>query len=353
MVKTSDIRIRKLDPIITPAQVLTEYPLTAKHSEFVVKNRREIEQILSGEDKRILCIVGPCSIHDPISAADYAQRLSRKAKQLEDDILVVMRTYFEKPRTTIGWKGLINDPDINGTYNLDKGVRTARKVLLNVLDNELGVATEFLDPISPQYTADAISWGAIGARTTESPVHRQLASGLSMPVGFKNTTSGSIQAAIDATVSAKITHTFFSVNTDGRLISAETDGNPYAHVILRGDKNGPNYATEFIEETLTLARLSDAPKVAQTGVIIDAAHGNSGKNEVREVQVMRELIQRVASGERGISGIMMESFIEGGAQDAAPLDFLRYGQSITDPCVPWSQTDDLLEEMALAVRSRK
>ncbi|MDR0950446.1 MAG: 3-deoxy-7-phosphoheptulonate synthase [Candidatus Ancillula sp.] len=350
--RTSDVRIRHLDPIITPSLLMDEFPLGKEREEFVIQNRKEVGDILAGRDNRLLCIIGPCSIHDPVAAFDYADRLSKKAAELSDQLLVIMRTYFEKPRTTIGWKGLMNDPDVNGTYDLEKGVREARRILLGVLDRKLGIATEFLDPISPQYTADTVSWGAIGARTTESPVHRQLASGMSMPIGFKNTVNGSIQAAVDACQAAKITHTFLSVNHDGRLISAETDGNNEVHIILRGGKNGPNYAPQFVEEALTLARLNDAPKTAQNGVIIDAAHGNSNKNEIREVEVVRELAARIKSGEKGLSGIMIESFIEGGNQSAGPLSSLIYGKSITDPCVDWDTSAALLDELAEAVSVR-
>lgn len=351
-VQTSDLRIRSLDPVVSPQELMDELPLSDDKANFVLKNRQEVTDILEGKDKRLLCIVGPCSIHDPKAALDYAERLRNKAEELKEQLLIIMRVYFEKPRTTIGWKGLINDPDVNGTYDLGKGVRTARKVLLDILEKNIGVATEFLDPISPQFIADTVSWGAIGARTTESPVHRQLVSGLSMPVGFKNTVSGSLQAAVDACTAAKITHTFFSVNAQGQLISAETDGNQSTHIILRGSSKGPNYSSEFIEEALALARLGDAPKSAQAGVVIDAAHGNSAKNEVQEVVVLNEIADRIEKGEKGISGIMMESFIEGGCQNAAPLADLIYGKSITDPCVDWDTTSLILDRLAQASKSR-
>jgi 3-deoxy-7-phosphoheptulonate synthase len=264
-----------------------------------------------------------------------------------------MRVYFEKPRTTLGWKGMINDPDINGTYNMEKGLRTARKVLLDVLDAGIGIGTEFLDPISPQYTTDTVSWGAIGARTTESQVHRQLVSGLSMPVGFKNTTSGNIQSAIDACICASVTHTFLSVNADGQLACAETDGNDTTHIILRGQDSGPNYGAEFVRESLSLANLTSAPKSAQLGVVIDAAHGNSAKNEIRQVQVLDEIAARIAGGEVGISGIMMESFIKSGTQNAAPLNMLVYGKSITDPCVDWETTARVIDNLASAIQSKR
>lgn len=349
--KTTDIHIRKLIPIVTPAQVISEYKLSNDNVDFVLKNREEVRAILNGKDDRLLCIIGPCSIHDPKAAIDYAKRLAKLSLELKDELLIIMRVYFEKPRTTIGWKGLINDPDLNGNYDLAKGVRVARKLLLDILDNHLGIATEFLDPITPQYTADTVSWGAIGARTTESPVHRQLVSGLSMPVGFKNTVSGSLKAAVDACVAAKITHTFFSVNVDGQLVSAETDGNPDVHIILRGSADGPNYQPEFVDQALVEARLSDAPNATKHGVIIDAAHGNSDKNEIKEAVVIREIAERIASGEKGISGIMMESFIEGGKQDAAPLSTIVYGKSVTDPCVDWQTTSELLKLLAKSVQS--
>lgn len=353
MVQTYDAHIRSLHKIEAPRIVIDEFKLSESNANFVIKNRQEISDILNGKDDRLLCIIGPCSIHDPSAALDYANKLAKVAHDYKDELLIIMRVYFEKPRTTIGWKGLINDPDINGTYDLAKGVRIARKLLIDILDRKIGIATEFLDPITPQYTADTISWGAIGARTTESPVHRQLASGLSMPVGFKNTISGSTQAAVDACVAAKITHTFFSVDFDGKLISAETDGNPDVHVILRGSQDGPNYQQKYIDEVLVQARLSDAPKATQNGVIIDAAHGNSAKNEVREYEVVKEIAQRIAAGATGINGIMIESFLEGGRQDAAPLEMLKYGQSVTDPCVSWELTQELIDSLSKAVKSKK
>ncbi|MDR1447534.1 MAG: 3-deoxy-7-phosphoheptulonate synthase [Candidatus Ancillula sp.] len=353
MLETSDLRIRKLTEILPPNDLLNEFRLNDEQASFIVQNRSEIVDILNGDDDRLFCVIGPCSIHDAKAAVDYAEHLAEKAREYEDKLLIIMRVYFEKPRTTLGWKGMINDPDINGTYNMEKGLRTARKVLLDVLNAGIGIGTEFLDPISPQYTTDTISWGAIGARTTESQVHRQLVSGLSMPVGFKNTTSGSIQAAIDACICASVTHTFLSVNNDGHLVCVETDGNDATHVILRGQNSGPNYYPEFVEEALSLSNLTQAPKTTQFGVVIDAAHGNSNKNEIRQVQVLNSIAERIANGEKGISGIMMESFFESGTQKAAPHQMLVYGKSITDPCVDWNTTAEVIDTLADAVASRR
>ncbi|MDU3533291.1 MAG: 3-deoxy-7-phosphoheptulonate synthase, partial [Alloscardovia omnicolens] len=309
--------------------------------------------ILHGRDDRLLVIVGPCSIHDTKAALDYARRLQAVAEELREDICVVMRVYFEKPRTTIGWKGLINDPDLNGTFNIRKGMWLARKVLVDIVDIGLPTATEFLDPITPQYISDAISWGAIGARNTESQVHRQLASGLSMPVGFKNSTDGNVKVAADSCYAAANEHHFLSVNVDGSVISAETLGNPDCHVILRGSIHGPNYDVDSVAQALEYLQESNAPYAASHGLIIDASHGNSGKDEVQQARVVRNIAQRLAVGEQGISGIMMESFIQAGNQKAAPLEQLEYGKSVTDRCISWDDTNVLLHELAQAVRSRR
>ncbi|MDR2083164.1 MAG: 3-deoxy-7-phosphoheptulonate synthase [Candidatus Ancillula trichonymphae] len=353
MIKTSDLRIRTLTKILPPKELLDRFPITDKHAKFILQNESEIADILNGKDDRLFCIIGPCSIHDSKAAIDYANLLAKKAKEHEGELLIIMRVYFEKPRTTLGWKGMINDPDINGTYNMDKGLLTARKVLLDVLDAGIGIGTEFLDPISPQYTTDTVSWGAIGARTTESQVHRQLVSGLSMPVGFKNTTSGSIQAAIDACVCASVTHTFLSVDKRGHLVCAETDGNDTTHIILRGQESGPNYYPEFVREALSLANLTSAPRSVRFGVVIDAAHGNSGKNEIKQVQVLDSIAERIAGGEKGITGIMMESFIKSGTQKAASQQMLIYGKSITDPCIDWNTTARITDTLADAIKSRR
>ena len=351
--ETVDVNIRQLDPIPAPRAFLRELPLTDGLGDLVLRSRQEIRDVLYGRDDRLLAIVGPCSIHDPKAAHDYATRLAALREELKDQLVIVMRVYFEKPRTTIGWKGLINDPDLDGHFDIRKGMFLARKVLLDVLSLGLPTATEWLDPITPQYLCDLISWGAIGARNTESQVHRELASGLSMPVGFKNSTDGSIKAAADSCFAAAHEHHFLSINLDGRVISAETKGNPDCHVVLRGSSHGPNYDAASVADALRALRESKAGGPSDHGLIIDAAHGNCGKNEVREAEVIEEIAERVAAGEQGILGVMMESFIEGGNQKPAPLDQLVYGRSVTDACVPWDRSAEVLRELASAVKARR
>ena len=351
--ETVDVNIRPLDPIPAPRYFLKEIPLTDEMSDLVLKSRQEIRDVLNGKDDRLLAIVGPCSIHDPKAAHEYAAKLAAVKKELEDRLVVVMRVYFEKPRTTIGWKGLINDPDLDGQFNIRKGMWLARKVLADVLSLGLPAATEWLDPITPQYICDLISWGAIGARNTESQVHRELASGMSMPIGFKNATDGSIKPAADSCFAAAFEHHFLSINLDGRVISAETKGNPDCHLVLRGSSHGPNYDTESVAKALADLKVSKASGPSAHGIVIDAAHGNCGKNEVREAEVIENIASRIAAGEQGISGIMMESFLKAGNQKPAPLDQLEYGKSITDACVPWERTEQLLHTLADAVESRR
>ena len=352
--ETVDVNIRQLDPIPAPRAFLKELPLTDEMSELVLRSRQEIRDILHGRDDRLLVIVGPCSIHDPKAAHEYATKLAAVSKELDDRLLIVMRVYFEKPRTTIGWKGLINDPDLNGRFDIRKGMWLARKVLTDVLELGLPTATEWLDPITPQYICDLISWGAIGARNTESQVHRQLASGLSMPIGFKNATDGSVKAASDSCFAAAQQHTFFGIDHLGRAAVVKTLGNPDCHVVLRGSSSGPNYAKEDVAAALeTIRKRMPAESAAAHGLIVDCSHGNSGKDEHRQAEVVREIAARIAEGERGITGVMMESFIEGGNQPAAPLDQLVYGKSITDKCISWPDTEALLRELAEAVATRR
>ena len=313
-----DVNIRQLDPIPAPRAFLKEQPLTDEMSELVLHSRQEIRDVLNGRDDRLLVIVGPCSIHDPKAAHEYAEKLAAVKRELEDRLVIVMRVYFEKPRTTIGWKGLINDPDLDGRFNIRKGMWLARKVLTDVLSLGLPTATEWLDPITPQYICDAISWGAIGARNTESQVHRELASGLSMPVGFKNSTDGSIKAAADSCYAAGFEHHFLSINLDGRVISAETKGNPDCHLVLRGSSHGPNYDAASVRQALEDLKASKASGPSQHGLVIDAAHGNCGKDENREAGVIEEIAERLAAGEQGITGVMMESFLVGRPSEAGP-----------------------------------
>ena len=351
--ETVDVNIRQLDPIPAPRYFIKELPLTDAMRDLVLDSRSQIRDVLHGRDDRLLAIVGPCSIHDPKAAHDYATRLAELNRELGDRLLIVMRVYFEKPRTTIGWKGLINDPDLNGRFDIRKGMWLARKVLTDVLSLGLPAATEWLDPITPQYLCDLISWGAIGARNTESQVHRELASGMSMPIGFKNATDGSIKPAADSCFSAANEHHFLTINLDGQVISAETKGNPDCHLVLRGSSSGPNYDPVSVARALDDLKASKAAGPSDHGLIIDAAHGNCGKDEVVEAQVIEDIASRVAAGERGILGIMMESFLVGGHQDLAPLDQLVYGQSVTDACVPWDRTEQVLRKLADAVATRR
>ncbi|MCL1900085.1 MAG: 3-deoxy-7-phosphoheptulonate synthase [Promicromonosporaceae bacterium] len=354
----SDLRVRTLDPLPAPRDVRRNQPLGPERSALVRRSRREVTDVLKGDDDRLLVIVGPCSVHDPEAALDYAHRLAAAAAKHRRELLVVMRVYFEKPRTTVGWKGLINDPDLDGSFDVLRGLRIAREVLLSVLDTGLPIATEFLEPTSPQYIADAVTWGAIGARNVESQVHRQLASGLSMPVGLKNATDGQVQPAIDAAITAASEHTFFGVDSAGRAAAVETTGNPDCHLILRGGATGPNYAPADIEAALAETRgaAQAEPGLAGAltrGLIVDASHGNSGKDHLRQAEVVRELAARLAAGEQGITGLMLESFLVAGAQPPAPLDTLVYGQSVTDKCLSWETTATLLDELAAAVELRR
>lgn len=347
-------RVLELDPLPTPAQILRDMPLDAHMRTLVAKSRDQVRACLYGQDDRLLVVIGPCSVHDPKAALDYARRLAAVSDRLYDDLMIVMRVYFEKPRTTVGWKGLINDPDIDGSHNIRKGLVLARQTLLDVLSTGMPAATEFLEPTSPQFIADAVTWGAIGARNTESQIHRQLASGLSMPVGFKNATDGSVKAATNGCIAASQRHTFFGIDHLGRAAAVETLGNPDCHVVLRGSVHGPNYGAESVAlANESIRRDMPADSAAAHGVVVDASHGNSGKDEARQAEVVRNLAQRLAAGEQGITGIMMESFIEGGNQKPAPLAELKYGCSITDRCIDWQTSEQLLEELAEAVRARR
>ncbi|MCI6532116.1 MAG: 3-deoxy-7-phosphoheptulonate synthase [Bifidobacterium animalis] len=351
--ETVDVNIRQLDPIPAPRYFIKELPLNEQMGKQVLEQRAQIRDILHGRDDRMLAIVGPCSIHDPKAAHEYATRLAELADELKRDLLIVMRVYFQKPRTTIGWKGLINDPDIDGEFDIRKGMWLARKVLRDVVSMGLPAATEWLDPITPQYLCDLVSWGAIGARNTESQVHRELASGLSMPIGFKNATDGSVKPAADSCYTAAFEHHFLSINLDGHVIAAETKGNPDCHLVLRGSNHGPNYDAESVAAALRDLHESKAEGPSEHGLIIDAAHGNCGKNEVVEAAVVENIAERIAGGERGILGIMMESFLKGGHQAPAPLAQLEYGQSITDSCVPWARSEEVLRKLAQAVNARR
>jgi 3-deoxy-7-phosphoheptulonate synthase len=344
-----DRRIEWATGLVAPALVLQEQPLTEALEEIVVRSRSAVAEILDGADDRLLVVVGPCSVHDSDAALDYARRLAAKAAELHDDLQVVMRVYFEKPRTTTGWKGLINDPHLDGSGDVNEGLRVARKLLLEILRAGLPVGCEFLDPITPQYIADTVSWGAIGARTTESQIHRQLASGLSMPVGFKNGTDGSVAVAVDAVRAAAVPHTFAGIDFIGMPSVLHTRGNPDCHIILRGGRDAPNYDAGSVADVLERLRAVRLP----ARVVVDASHDNSCKDHDQQPVVAAAIAEQVAKGNGALVGIMLESFIVGGRQDLQAGQELVYGQSITDACMSWEATVGVLEGLAAAVRLRR
>jgi 3-deoxy-7-phosphoheptulonate synthase len=347
--RTRDLRVDSFRPLVSPAILLEELPLSEQGSAAVARARGEVSRILAGDDDRLVVIVGPCSIHDPAAARDYAGRLKTLSDRLADELCIVMRVYFKKPRTTVSWKGLINDPHLDGSFRINEGLRLARRLLLDFAEQGLPAGCEFLDPISPQFTSDLVSWGAIGARTTESQVHRELASGLSMPVGFKNGTDGGMQIAIDAVRAAAHPHSFLGVTEQGLCAIVSTRGNPDCHVILRGGQTGPNYDAGSVQKTLSALRDAKlAPRL-----MIDTSHGNSEKDHRRQPAVSHEIAAQVAQGETGIFGVMMESFLADGRQDLRAGVPLVYGRSITDACVSWEATVPMLEELAEAVRARR
>ncbi len=347
-----DVRIQNIRPLMAPGILMEDLPLSEFQNQTVAGARTEIEKILVAEDDRLVLIVGPCSIHDPKAALEYAERLAPLRERFQDDLCLVMRVYFEKPRTTVGWKGLINDPHLDGSFSIREGLYAARRFLRDVTSLGLPTASEFLDPITPQFYADLISWGAIGARTTESQVHRELASGLSMPVGFKNGTYGTVQMAIDGIGAAAGEHHFLSVTKHGVAGIVSTKGNPYCHVILRGGSSGPNYDPDSIrrvEEQLDAAGL---PK----RIMVDCSHANSGKDHEKQPAVAESLANQIADGNGAIFGLMMESFLKDGNQKHSQSQGragLIYGQSITDKCMSWERTEPLFEMLAEAVRKRR
>ena len=345
---TDDLRIQNLRELVVPEALIAELPAEGPLAEHVNASREVIQTILERTDDRLVVVVGPCSIHDPDAAMDYAARLKTLADEVSEDIFVVMRVYFEKPRTTVGWKGLINDPHLDNSFDVNEGLRRARQLLLDINGVGLPTATEYLDLISPQYIADLVSWGAIGARTTESQSHRELASGLSCPVGFKNGTGGNVQIAVDAIGAAQHSHHFLSVTKGGQSAIFETAGNPYCHLILRGGPQ-PNYDMFSVDDAC--AMLAKA-KLAES-VMIDASHANSRKQPQRQVSVAEDIATQVARGDRRIIGLMLESFIESGRQDVVDKNNLVYGQSITDPCMDWAQTISTLHVLAGAVQQRR
>ena len=345
---TDDLRIREITALIPPVDLIHEHPRTEAITATVANSRKAAHAILHGTDDRLIVVIGPCSIHDPIAAREYAERLMGKRRRFASTLEIVMRVYFEKPRTTVGWKGLINDPRLDGSFRIDEGLRTARGLLLDINRMGMPAGVEFLDTISPQYIADLVAWGAIGARTTESQIHRELASGLSCPIGFKNGTDGDVRIAIDAVTAASQPHHFLAVTKEGRAAIAATAGNEDCHVILRGGKV-PNYDAASVD-----AAAADAAKAGLAPrIMIDASHANSSKKPENQPKVVSAIAAQVASGDRRIIGTMIESHLVAGRQDLIPGQPLTYGQSITDGCIDWATSVEVLEELARAVGMRR
>jgi 3-deoxy-7-phosphoheptulonate synthase len=348
--RTDDLRITGLNPLISPAVLAYYLPISEQASELVASARAQAEAILRGDDDRLLAIVGPCSIHDPQAALEYARMLREEAKRVEKDVFVIMRVYFEKPRTTVGWKGLINDPNLDDSFDINRGLRVARGLLLDLANMGVPAGTEFLDTISPQYIADLIAWGAIGARTTESQIHRELASGLSMPVGFKNGTGGSIQIALDAIQSSSRPHHFLSVTKQGVSAIVSTSGNSSCHLILRGGKSGPNYEKSEVDAAASMLREQNLAE----SLMVDCSHGNSMKDYRNQPLVARALANQIAAGSKVITSVMIESnLVEGNQKLAKNLSELTRGQSVTDACIGWQDTVETLDVLAAAVRKRR
>ncbi|EMI7061671.1 MULTISPECIES: 3-deoxy-7-phosphoheptulonate synthase [Providencia] len=347
MHKTDELRTARVDSLITPQTLADEFPISQKVAENVTASRKRIEQILSGQDPRLLVIVGPCSIHDIDAAIEYAKKLNALREHHQDRLEIVMRTYFEKPRTVVGWKGLISDPNLDNSCQVNTGIRLARKLLIEVNQLGLATATEFLDMVTGQYIADLISWGAIGARTTESQIHREMASALSCPVGFKNGTDGNINIAIDAIRAAKAQHMFLSPDKNGQMTIYQTSGNPHGHIIMRGGKQ-PNYTAGDLAAACDKLRKFELPE----HLVVDFSHGNCQKIHRRQLEVARDIAEQIKDGSTSISGVMAESFLVEGTQKVVSDQPLVYGQSITDPCLGWEDTEQLIEILAQAVESR-
>ena len=346
--KTSDLRIAGRQEVVSAKSLILEQPISEKSSETVFNARKEFSDVLYKKDERLAVVVGPCSIHDPSAAKEYAELLLNEKNNLKDNLLIIMRVYFEKPRTTVGWKGLINDPDLDNSFNIDKGLSIARQLLRDINDMGMPAGTEFLDVITPQYIADLISWGAIGARTTESQVHRELASGSSCPIGFKNATNGGIQVAADAIGSALHPHKFLSVTKEGKAAIFSSSGNKDCHVILRGGKE-PNYTKEFINSTSEILQSNGL----EESIMVDMSHGNSSKQHKKQIDVCKNIADQISAGEDRITGVMIESNLVEGNQKADDLGNLVYGKSITDACINWQDTVDCLHRLAEAVDKRK
>lgn len=346
--KTDELRTQALGPMPTPAELSSAHPITDSVAESIAQSRKQVEKILLGKDQRLLVIVGPCSVHDTDAAIDYATRLAGVQKQYENELFIVMRTYFEKPRTVVGWKGLITDPNLDGSYALETGLSKARQLLLDINKLGLPTATEFLDMITGQYITDLITWGAIGARTTESQIHREMASALSCPVGFKNGTNGNVKISIDAIRAAKASHYFYTPDKNGRMTVYRTSGNPHGHVILRGGDKGPNFDSESVSQACEKLSEFDLPQ----RLIVDFSHANCQKQHRKQLDVAKDICDQIKSGSKLIAGIMAESFIEEGNQPMTDISGLKYGQSITDPCLSWEHTVEMLDLLSEAVKTR-
>ena len=344
--QTDNIRISGMEELIPPCDLIKEQPISAFSSQLVYETRKRISEIISRESKRLAVVVGPCSIHDPKAAIEYASKLLEESEQYKDSLEIVMRVYFEKPRTTVGWKGLINDPDLNNSFNINKGLAISRQLLRDINDLGMSAGTEFLDVITPQYIADLVSWGAIGARTTESQIHRELTSGLSCPVGFKNSTEGGVQVAVDAIKSAQNSHIFLSVTKEGRSAVFSSSGNEDCHIILRGGKN-PNYDSKNINITADLLTQSGLKE----SIMVDMSHGNSKKMHKNQIEVCNDICNQISSGENRILGVMIESNLEEGNQKITDRKKLIYGKSITDACIGWEDTKICLNQLAESVVS--
>jgi len=347
--RTDDLRIEDISDLVPPSVFMRELALTSAQEDFVTRSRQAAEDILKGRNDRVLVVVGPCSIHDPKSALEYAGKLKKAREKHASDLEIVMRVYFEKPRTTVGWKGFINDPRLDESCDINHGLREARRLLVEIAQMDVPAGTEFLDTITPQYIADVVAWGAIGARTTESQVHRQLASGLSMPVGFKNGTDGNIQIALDAIAAAAGRHVFLSVTKHGTAAIVQTRGNDACHLILRGGKAAPNYDAASVANAISQLSARGLPP----HLMVDCSHGNSLKDYNRQPLVAHDIAQQIAGGSRGVAGVMIESHLVAGRQDVKPGQPITYGQSITDACVSWETTEAMLDELAAAVNTRR
>lgn len=346
---TENTRVRSIREVSTPAEIQAEIPASDAATQTTFDTRREIQQILAGEDDRLLVIVGPCSIHDIDAALDYARRLKTVKEQLAQHLLIVMRVYFEKPRTTVGWKGLINDPDLDDSFDINKGLRMGRKLLLELNEQGIPAGVEYLDILTPQYLTDLVSWGAIGARTTESQLHREMASALSCPVGFKNGTEGSVKVAVDAVLSASNPHRFLSLTAQGSLAIFETRGNQDCHIILRGGSAGTNYDAKSVDAACAALAKAQLPQ----RVMIDFSHANSNKQHKRQMAVGQDVAHQIAGGDDRIIGVMVESHLKEGRQEIAARDQMTYGQSVTDACIHWEDTTELLRHLANGVEQRR